>query len=46
MWKCKNCGEVIDDNFQICWSCGASLEGYVLEGFQPEDEEEAMQKEK
>ncbi len=27
MWTCQNCGENVEDNFEICWSCGASYEG-------------------
>jgi hypothetical protein len=23
-WKCKNCNEVIEDQFTDCWSCGSS----------------------
>lgn len=40
MWKCKNCGEIIEDSFSACWSCGATDEGYVIEGFQPIEEGE------
>ncbi len=21
MWKCKNCGEEVPDNFSVCWNC-------------------------
>lgn len=38
MWKCKNCGEVIEDSFQICWNCGTSQEGYSAEEFKPVEE--------
>lgn len=27
MWTCESCGESVEDNFEICWSCGASYEG-------------------
>jgi len=33
MWKCANCGEQVDDNFETCWNCqtvraGVSSESY------------------
>jgi len=27
MWKCKNCGEEVEDNFEICWNCGSNKDG-------------------
>ena len=21
MWKCSNCGETVEDSFEVCWSC-------------------------
>ena len=27
MWKCKKCGEEIEDSFDTCWNCGTSSEG-------------------
>lgn len=37
MWKCKNCSERIDENFDNCWKCGFSREGApAAEGFTPE----------
>lgn len=21
MWKCKNCGEQVESNFEVCWNC-------------------------
>lgn len=29
MWKCKKCSEKIEDEFDICWNCGADKEGAV-----------------
>lgn len=23
-WKCSNCGEVLEEQFLICWKCGTS----------------------
>ena len=27
MWKCKNCSEQIENNFDSCWKCGYSRDG-------------------
>ncbi|MCS7046586.1 MAG: DUF2007 domain-containing protein [Gemmataceae bacterium] len=27
MWKCPKCGEKIDDEFDICWACGTTVDG-------------------
>ena len=27
MWKCKKCGEQIEDNFEACWQCGTEKAG-------------------
>jgi hypothetical protein len=27
MWTCAGCSESIEDQFEICWSCGTSREG-------------------
>ncbi len=27
MWKCAACGENVDDSFEVCWSCGTSVDG-------------------
>jgi hypothetical protein len=29
MWKCPQCGENVEDNFDVCWSCGTTKEGVV-----------------
>jgi hypothetical protein len=26
-WTCSKCGEAVDAGFQVCWSCGTSIEG-------------------
>lgn len=28
-WLCENCNEEVDDNFDICWNCGASKKEIV-----------------
>lgn len=27
MWNCVRCGEKVDDGFEVCWSCGTSVDG-------------------
>lgn len=27
MWKCPNCQELIEDNFDTCWNCGTHTDG-------------------
>jgi hypothetical protein len=27
MWKCKKCNSEVEDNFEICWNCGAAENG-------------------
>ena len=27
MWKCPNCGEEIEEQFDTCWNCGTTQEG-------------------
>lgn len=43
MWKCKKCGEEIEDNFDTCWNCGTSIEGKVVKHF-PETDNQYKQK--
>jgi len=30
-WKCKNCNEEVDENFNICWNCCADSDGIIEE---------------
>ena len=27
MWKCKNCGEYIESDFEVCWNCQTKKKG-------------------
>ncbi|GEM_PF-1517613 len=27
MWTCPKCSKKVDDTFEICWSCGTSIDG-------------------
>jgi hypothetical protein len=38
MWYCSKCGEEVDDEFDVCWSCGTTREGIQDTGFNPETE--------
>lgn len=28
MWKCKKCYEELEDQFEVCWSCGSDRQGF------------------
>ena len=27
MWTCSKCGEKVQDDFEVCWSCGTTMDG-------------------
>ena len=27
MWTCENCREIVEEQFNACWNCGASRDG-------------------
>jgi hypothetical protein len=27
MWKCPKCSQKVDDDYEICWKCGTSVDG-------------------
>lgn len=29
MWKCKKCGENVEDQFDVCWNCGSDKMGNI-----------------
>jgi hypothetical protein len=37
-WHCPKCGEDVDDDFDLCWSCGTSPDGTEDPGFVTADE--------
>ena len=41
MWTCGNCGESVEDGFDVCWKCGTSKEGITDPLFQPVPSAEA-----
>lgn len=36
MWKCPNCEELIEDNFDRCWNCGTHTDGTLDTSFVPD----------
>lgn len=38
MWNCSKCKEKVDDEFEICWSCGTTRDGVEDPDFAREDE--------
>jgi hypothetical protein len=38
MWTCPVCHEDVDDDFEVCWSCGSTREGIKDPDFDPERE--------
>jgi hypothetical protein len=47
-WRCPNCREVVEHNFDICWKCGTDREGikdleFVVDNEEREPEEDEAQ---
>jgi membrane protease YdiL (CAAX protease family) len=42
MWRCRQCGEEVDDAFDACWKCGAGENGIPDTDFQPEPDDPAV----
>lgn len=38
MWTCPKCRESVQDDFEVCWSCGTNREGQENPDFVPEQE--------
>jgi hypothetical protein len=39
-WKCLHCREVLDDDHDVCWCCGADRDGAIDPDFQHADDYE------
>ena len=39
MWQCPNCGESIEQQFDVCWNCGSDATGAVDPSFVAEPQE-------
>jgi hypothetical protein len=38
MWTCPKCREAVEDEFEVCWSCGTNREGHENPDFVPEQD--------
>lgn len=36
MWTCTRCNATVDDGFELCWACGAGMDGSEDPDFIPE----------
>jgi hypothetical protein len=41
MWNCAKCGAEVDDGFEVCWSCGTTIDGKLDPTFSRSDAEGA-----
>ena len=39
MWKCKKCGERVENAFAVCWNCGTSRDGVEDPSFRRETDD-------
>ncbi len=39
MWRCPNCGQQIDDDFDTCWKCGSAQNGARAADFRAESDD-------
>src|SRR6476620_11110926 len=42
MWSCPKCHSKVDDEFEVCWSCGTTPEGVEDPDFVTADEAEPI----
>jgi hypothetical protein len=42
MWTCSKCRTKVDDSFEVCWSCGTSIDGEEDPDFATADEAEPI----
>jgi hypothetical protein len=42
MWTCPKCQEEVEDSFDVCWSCGTTIEGVEDPSFLTADEIEPI----
>jgi hypothetical protein len=43
MWRCPKCDHNVEDSFEICWSCGTSIEGVEDPSFVTADDQDAIE---
>src|SRR5439155_19120469 len=41
MWTCAKCGERVEDGFEVCWSCGTTIDGVEDPNFFSAEAEDA-----
>lgn len=39
MWRCSQCGEEVQDSFDLCWRCGTDRQGVRSDNFNPEPDD-------
>jgi len=39
MWTCQKCRSTVDDTFEVCWSCGTTIDGVEDPDFETADEQ-------
>lgn len=39
MWNCQKCNAEVDDGFEVCWSCGTTIDGHEDPSFAGSDAE-------
>ena len=42
MWQCPKCQSEVEDNFDVCWSCGTSIDGVEDPTFVTADDAEPI----
>jgi hypothetical protein len=43
MWDCPKCHSKVDDSFEVCWSCGTTIDGIEDPDFVTADEAEPIE---
>ena len=43
MWQCQKCHSKVDDSFEVCWSCGTTIDGVEDPDFVTADDAEPIQ---
>lgn len=38
MWQCSNCGEFVEEMFDLCWNCGTARDGTIGPDFRRESD--------
>ncbi len=38
MWTCQKCKQVVEDDFEVCWNCGTTIDGREDSEFRKEED--------